>query len=236
MTREWEAAGVAAEVLGVVTRAPDFSRRRCTRVRRRRSLQMRRTRGWEGWVARGGGAGAGDSTRGWMGRWIGRVKWKVLPWPGEEVRPMEPCMALTMRWLMARPRPVPPNLRVVEESPWENVWKRRWRWSSVMPMPESSMAKRMAGESLGDEAGERERETWPERVNLMALLTRLMRIWRSLVGSERMTGGVSGAMDLLRWRPFSAALGRKRLMTSRMRGSRATGFDSREREPASILE
>src|SRR5438445_6275092 len=53
----------------------------------------------------------------------GSVKRNVLPWPrvlSTHRRP--PCKA-TRRFEIARPRPVPPYLRVVDESAWRNSSK-----------------------------------------------------------------------------------------------------------------
>ena len=44
---------------------------------------------------------------------------KRLPWPGSLSTQMLPSIILTRRWLMTKPRPVPPYLRVVEVSAWE---------------------------------------------------------------------------------------------------------------------
>src|SRR5688572_21689887 len=52
------------------------------------------------------------------------------------------------KWrVIARPSPVPPKRRVVEESAWENASNRRPSCSSVMPMPVSETAKVTSGES-----------------------------------------------------------------------------------------
>ena len=45
---------------------------------------------------------------------------------------------------MVRPRPVPPNLRVMDSSAWVKGWKRRAICSAVMPMPVSVTSKRIA--------------------------------------------------------------------------------------------
>ena len=50
----------------------------------------------------------------------GSVNQNVLPSPGSLSTPSVPPMAVTNWREMARPRPVPPNLRVVEESACEN--------------------------------------------------------------------------------------------------------------------
>jgi hypothetical protein len=57
------------------------------------------------------------------------VKQKVEPRPGALSRRISPPIRVT-RWLeMDSPRPVPPNLRVIELSAWEKASKM-WRWAS----------------------------------------------------------------------------------------------------------
>ena len=80
------------------------------------------------------GAGAGGSS--------GTVNQKVEPRPGWLSTPMVPPINSTSCLQMARPRPVPPYWRVVEESTWEKLLNRRARRSGAMPMPESLTAKR----------------------------------------------------------------------------------------------
>ena len=70
------------------------------------------------------------------------VKRKVLPSPTTLSTQMVPCMSSTMRLEMARPRPVPPYLRVVEESAWEKFSKILPSFSWGMPMPVSLTRKR----------------------------------------------------------------------------------------------
>ena len=51
------------------------------------------------------------------------VKWKVLPWPISLSTQMRPFISSTSRRQMARPRPVPPYLRVVDPSACRNASK-----------------------------------------------------------------------------------------------------------------
>ena len=53
------------------------------------------------------------------------VNQKVLPSPGSLSTPTCPPISSVSRLEMARPRPVPPYLRVVEASACEKVWNRR---------------------------------------------------------------------------------------------------------------
>jgi hypothetical protein len=51
---------------------------------------------------------------------LGSLIVKVDPWPGSLSTVMSPPIIRQNRLLIARPRPVPPYLRVVEVSAWEN--------------------------------------------------------------------------------------------------------------------
>ena len=62
---------------------------------------------------------------------------KVEPSPGLLSTVMSPPIIWQKRLLIASPRPVPPYLRVVEASAWENSWNSLPICSSVIPMPVS---------------------------------------------------------------------------------------------------
>ena len=69
------------------------------------------------------------------------VNRNVEPLPGPSLSAhMRPPISSARRLLIARPRPVPPYLRVVEESAWENDWNRRPMPSGERPMPVSRTA------------------------------------------------------------------------------------------------
>ena len=70
------------------------------------------------------------------------VKKKVEPCPGPALSThIEPPISSARRLLIARPRPVPPYLRVVDESACENDWNKRLRpLLGVRPMPVSRTA------------------------------------------------------------------------------------------------
>ena len=65
----------------------------------------------------------------------------MLPSPGWLSTRMCPPIKLTSRCEMAKPRPVPPNRRVVEESAWVNGAKIVSNFSAAMPMPVSETEK-----------------------------------------------------------------------------------------------
>ena len=66
---------------------------------------------------------------------IRAVKWKVLPSCGVLSTQMRPPIRSTSVDEMARPRPVPPNRRVVDPSACRNGWKISCCLSFEMPMP-----------------------------------------------------------------------------------------------------
>ena len=62
---------------------------------------------------------------------------KVLPWPGMLRSWISPPSRLDSSRLMARPRPVPPYLRLVLESACWKASKMILYFSGMMPMPVS---------------------------------------------------------------------------------------------------
>ena len=70
----------------------------------------------------------------------GRRIVNVEPSPGSLSTVMSPPIIRQKRRLIASPRPVPPYLRVVEESAWENSWNSLPICSGVMPIPVSVTA------------------------------------------------------------------------------------------------
>src|SRR6185369_11622647 len=61
----------------------------------------------------------------------------VVPLPDSVSNPMDPCIFSTICLEICNPSPVPPLLRVAEESACENFPKMRDRNSSGIPAPES---------------------------------------------------------------------------------------------------
>ena len=72
----------------------------------------------------------------------GRVNQNLEPRPTSLLKPIWPPMSSTRRLPIARPRPVPPNSRVVEESACENCWNSIACRSAAMPTPESVTEQR----------------------------------------------------------------------------------------------
>ena len=106
---------------------------------------------------------------------------KTEPLPGSLVTVTSPPIMRASLRVMARPRPVPPYCRAVEESAWVNSSNSFACCSGVMPMPVSDTANSI---QLRPSTTFRTRSvTSPSLVNLQALLNRLSRICRSRMGS-----------------------------------------------------
>ena len=133
------------------------------------------------------------------------VKRKVLPLFSTLSTQMVPPISSTRRLAIARPRPVPPNLRVVEESAWEKFSKMVASFSCGMPMPVSVTRKRREPGAGSWGCWETSTSRRPESVNFMALPRRLRRIWRRRRGSPMRMFGRPGRWwcqprDPWRWR------------------------------------
>ena len=116
------------------------------------------------------------------------VKWNVEPRPAPALSTsIVPPINSASSLLIARPRPVPPYLRVVLLSAWLNFWKRRLLPSADSPMPVSRIVKRSTSSASAFTVS----TTSPRSVNLTALLNTLSNIWRSRVTSPTMAEGTS---------------------------------------------
>ena len=106
---------------------------------------------------------------------------------------MRPSIIVTSREEIARPRPVPPYLRVVELSAWKKAPKMRACLAGGMPMPVSETSN----SSRTSPSRRSSRFTWratsPRSVNLMALPTRLTTICRRRPASPMSESGTSGS-------------------------------------------
>ena len=106
---------------------------------------------------------------------------------------MSPPIIVQNRRLIARPRPVPPYLRVVDASTWVNSW------NSLSSVPASCRCpcRRPGTESSPCRwrwSRDTSRRTGPFSVNLQALLSRLNSTCRTLVMSARMKPSRRGAI------------------------------------------
>ena len=82
------------------------------------------------------------------GRSNDTVKWNVLPLPGSLSSQMRPPSSATRFVEIARPRPVPPYLRVVEPSAWMNGLKIAACCSCGTPMPVSDTLNRSTASTV----------------------------------------------------------------------------------------
>ena len=131
---------------------------------------------------RGGASATGSST----------VKTKVEPVPGPWLcTRIEPPISSARRWLMARPRPVPPNLRVMLESACEKDWNSRLMPSGDRPMPVSRTQKLSAVRPGAPGSPRTVSTTSPASVNFTALLSRFSRICRTRARSPFTPAGTS---------------------------------------------
>ena len=135
---------------------------------------------------------------------------------------------------MARPRPVPPKRRVVDESACVNSVNSRAIVPSSIPMPESLTAMRSRGASPASiDASTR---TNPLDVNLTALPTRLTRIWRRRRPSPASAAGTSAAIVDDSSRSLSFASGFNSAHTSAIASRGANGAVSTSMRPASSFD
>ena len=118
---------------------------------------------------------------------------------------MRPPIRSTMRWQIARPRPVPPYRRVVDASACVNAWNRRDCASAAMPMPVSRTSKRSWCCAVVSPTRRTLIEIEPRSVNFTALLIRLVSTWRRRTGSPRTGRRTPGSRCRCRRRPLDSA-------------------------------
>jgi hypothetical protein len=112
------------------------------------------------------------------------VNENVEPWPGPSLSPTSTAHELGEALADGKAQPVPPYLRVVDESACENDWKSRPIASCDRPMPVSrtaNVSSRVVGERL---ARDRD-DDFAASVNFTAFDSRLRITWRSRVTSPR---------------------------------------------------
>ena len=104
---------------------------------------------------------------------------------------MCPPISSERRLLIARPNPVPPYLRVVDESACENDWNSRLMPSADNPMPVSRTANVSSACPSASGCDVTVSTTSPASVNFTALESRFNMIWRSRVTSPTIAAGIS---------------------------------------------
>lgn len=125
------------------------------------------------------------------------------PSPTVDCTWISPPSRWAMRAQIARPRPVPPWVRVVDASPWANAVKIRESRSAGRPIPVSTTSRTSvpgAVSASGRRRGAAARwlariRTPPRSVNFSPLPTRLMSTWRRRTRSLQTSSGTSGSTD-----------------------------------------
>ena len=145
-------------------------------------------------------------------------------------------MALARFWHRYRPSPAPSTWRVEVESSCEKAWNSLAWSSSLMPAPLSAMLISVTC-TPSSSRWARLMRTVPCSVNLMALLSRLMRICVSARRSVSMMAGGwwDSPSSISSARPFCCARGRRVSATSAISSWQCTGSIDRVSLPASIL-
>ena len=156
----------------------------------------------------------------------GSSKKKSDPFPSSLTTLISPCISLISFLEIARPRPVPPYLRVVEVSAWLKAWNSCPIFSGAMPMPVSRTEKWSSVLSPWGVCRETCRtriRISPFSVNLIALPTRLTRICLMRWKSPSTFRGSAESICTLSSMFFSAALWEKTSVVSLSSFSMSTG-------------
>jgi len=130
------------------------------------------------------------SSTGSAARATGSMSANIEPWPRVLCTLSSPPSTVVRRRQIARPSPLPPKRRVVEESACSKSANTRAASSGVMPMPVSRTSTRSRG-SFPRPSSDSATVTPPRSVNLIALPIRFSRIWRIRVGSDSIQRGSS---------------------------------------------
>ncbi len=136
---------------------------------------------------------------------IGRVNQNILPLPSWLLTPIFPPINCTSCAQIARPKPVPPNCRVVEPSACENASKIScWAFSGIpIPVSSTETCNRLSSSSFSIKATRA--ITLPCWVNLSALPTRLISIWRMRLESPNKCAGTCSSTSPLSSKCFCCA-------------------------------
>ena len=161
---------------------------------------------------------------------------KVLPSPGWLRTPIAPPMSSTRRLQIDKPSPVPPKRRAMPASAWVKGANRRACASGAMPMPVSRTSACTRSCASSTSSVRTRTETSPRSVNLIALLTRLIRICSMRRPSPRSCPGGSAGGSMRSASPFARAAWPIRLSRLASSARRSKGRGSMRSWPASILE
>ena len=181
----------------------------------------------------GSAAGAASAV---AARCSGASNQNVDPAPGALSKPIDPPIMSTSRLQMARPRPVPPNLRVVAPSAWVKLVKSFGWASSGTPQPVSVTSARSTVRAGPISVRLRRAVTAPSLVNLTALPTRLNRICFRRTGSPTTRAPAAPSSVTSKPSCFSSARGRQSERAAWTSSSISNVVRSRSILPASILD
>ena len=163
----------------------------------------------------------------------GSVKKKRLPWPGWLSSCSWPPISVTSRAEMARPSPVPPNLRVVDASACVNASNTRACCSGEMPMPVSATSNLTPTPLTGSALT---RMCPPAGVNFTALDSRLVSTWRSRPGSPWVRVGRPGCRLISSWSCLALAWASRGAQAFSVSSAASNAVASTVILPASILD
>ncbi len=158
------------------------------------------------------------------------------PTPSLLVTPTSPPINSANCLEIARPRPVPPNLRVVAASTCVNSSKSSPILSPGIPMPVSRTEKRNMTPPSLEYSTVTPTVTSPASVNLIAFPVRLVRICRNRPGSPRSNSGTSVDIPQNNSSPFSCACTASVAAKSSSSLCRSKSRISKSSLPASIFE
>ena len=164
------------------------------------------------------------------------VKLNVLPLPYSLSTHIFPFIISTRRLQIVNPSPVPPNLRVVDESACVKDLNSFPFCSSVNPIPVSLTENLSLILPSNIFSNSVEKTISPFSVNLTELLARFVNICPTLNGSPIRFNGTSGEIAKTTSSPFCCALYVTRLDTLSSTSSRLKSIFSIVSIPASILE
>src|ERR1039457_4488692 len=150
--------------------------------------------------------------------------------------PIFPPIISTNCLAIDSPRPVPPYLRVVDVSAWTNDENNAAPWAGRIPIPVSAMEKRRVALPVSWLSTSTCTSTLPRSVNLMALAVKLIKTWRSRLGSPPRSVGVSGAARQPKASPLAFARVRRAWKASSAVRRRSKSTCSSAIFPASILD
>ncbi len=182
----------------------------------------------------GAAAAAGSASAGASGSVM--RKRNRLPSPGTLESASSPPIRATRRWLMARPRPVPPKRRVVDASACVKALKMRAWCSAAMPMPVSRTATSSVTPSAPRSTTAIDTTTSPTLVNFIALALRLTSTCCRCIASPTRRFGTSAAMSKISSRGLSSRLADTMTDRSRSRWSRRNGCEFSVISADSIFE